>query len=205
MRMRKSQTTAAVIKSAVPPNAASILSGFLAKMHLVFVTITLVTFLLGSGFCQLDCAFPTEADVREVISATLLSGETAPATDIILTRSTDPPFHVVCLGHSRQKNRYRAFSVLVEYTCEGNACTGGTEQFDAQCTTDNTWGARVQGASPELSRTTSPTATFSTELREDCFVCASLTLTTDIGLPDPDDDTHCVGKLNTELQGVRVV
>ena len=192
----------------MPPNAAlSILSGFLAKMRLVFVIVTLAGCLLGSGLCQLDCAFPTEADVREIISATLQSGEAAPATDIILTRSTEPPFHIVCLGHSRQKNRYRAFSVLVEYTCEGNAqCLGGTEQFDAQCTTDNTWGARVQGAVEELSRTTSPTATFSTELREDCFVCASLTITDDIGLPDPDDDeTHCVGKLNTELQEVRVV
>ena len=175
-------------------------------MRLVFVTITLATCLLGSGLCQLDCAFPTEVDVREVISATLQSGEAAPAADIILTRSTDPPFYIVCLGHSRQKNRYRAFSVLVEYTCEGNACTGGTEQFDAQCTPDNTWGARVQGAASEFSRTASPTATFSTVLREDCFVCASRTLTMDIGLPDPDDDdTHCVGKLNAELQGVRVV
>ena len=191
----------------MPPNAAlSILSGFLAKMHLVLVTVTLATCLLGSGLCQLDCAFPTEADVREIISATLQSGEATPATDIILTRSTDPPFHVVCLGHSREKDRYRAFSVLVEYTCDRNLCPGGTEQFDAQCTPDNTWGVRVQGAASEFSRTASPTATFSTVLREDCFVCASRTLTMDIGLPDPDDDdTHCVGKLNTELQGVRVV
>ena len=171
-------------------------------MRLVFVTVTLATCLLGSGLCQLDCAYPTEADVREVIANGIGTGEAASNLDITLTRSEEP-FRIVCLGHSRQKDRYRAFSVLVEYTCEGNpACPSGTvvEQFDAECTADNTWGVRVLGAASELSRTESPTATFSTELREDCFVCASLTLTTDIGLPDPDDDdTHCVGKLNTEL------
>ena len=63
-------------------------------------------------------------------------------------------------------------------------------------------GGQVLGNS-EFIWTTIPSATFSTELREDCFVCASRRIT-DIGLPDPDDDTHCVGKLNTELQGVRV-
>ena len=177
-------------------------------MRLVFVTITLATCLLGSGLCQLDCAFPTEDDVREVIANGIVTGEAGLNHVITLTRSEEP-FRIVCLGHSREKDRYRAFSVLVEFTCEGNpACPSGTvvEQFDAECTADNTWGARVLGASLELSRTTSPTATFSTELREDCFVCASSTLTTDIGLPDPDDDeTHCVGKLNTELQRVRVV
>ena len=121
----------------MPPNAAlSILSGFLAKMHLVFVTITLVTCLLGSGLCQLDCAFPTEDDVKEVMANRIASegGGTASNIVINLTRSEEP-FHIVCLGHSRQNNRYRAFSVLVEYTCEGNAaCPDGTVvgQFDAQ-------------------------------------------------------------------------
>ena len=81
--------------AAVPPNAAlSILSGFLAKMRLVLVTVTLATCLLGSGLCQLDCPFPTEDDVREVMANRIASGGTASNIVINLTRSEEP-LHIV--------------------------------------------------------------------------------------------------------------
>ena len=85
----------------------------------------------------------------------------------------------VCRAFSRERGRYRFISVLAEYMCEGNTrCPNGTvtEQFETGCV-DGGWTNNVEGSTTD-TRTVSPTATFSTELREDCAFCFSPELAT---------------------------
>ena len=116
----------------------------------------------------------------------------------------DPPtptvdvldFHPVCLAYSQERDRYRYVSVVVEYTCTGNAkCPSGTavEQFDSQCNS-GTWSHSVHGDVDNI-RTVNPTANFSTTPREDCALCFSPATVTSLSLTIVTDTvTHCVGR-----------
>ncbi|CAI8041016.1 Sushi, von Willebrand factor type A, EGF and pentraxin domain-containing protein 1, partial [Geodia barretti] len=152
--------------------------------------VLLVTCLLGSGSCVVDCDYPTENIIRDVISQVFVTGEGAVTPTITLDRH-----RIVCLAYSRQRDRYRAFSVIVEYTCEVNAgCPEGmvVEQFEAECN-GNTWGTRVLGVAV-IPRTSPATGDFSNDLREDCSFCASQqTASAAGGAPDPaSDGSHCI-------------
>ena len=81
---------------------------------------------------------------------------------------------MTCLAFGYQKDLYRAVSVVVEYTCSGNSnCPVGSvmEQIESECE-DGDWClvSSVQG-SVEDTRSQSPLADFSTEMREDCSFC----------------------------------
>ena len=86
----------------------------------------------------------------------------------------------------------------MEYTCTGNAaCPDGTvvEQFEAECVSGS-WSSLVRGSN-DNTRTLTPAATFSTELRENCAFCYSPELATAAGIPAanrPDVENHCVGE-----------
>ena len=143
---------------------------------------------------QLDCSYPAKNDLVSVIQNSLRSGDAASNHDINVTA-----FRLLCLAASAQKGRYRGFSVLVNYTCRGPAtCPRGgsaVEQFDSECE-EGGWNNRILGTFSG-SRTTSPSATFSTPLREDCAYCFSPALGRVIGAPFvPDAVTHCAGELN---------
>ena len=140
---------------------------------------------------MVDCDYPTENIIRDVISQVFVTGENP------VTPNIDLNIHrIVCLAHSQQRDRYRAFSVIVEYTCEVNAgCPDGmvVEQFEAECA-GNTWGTQVLGLVIP-PRTSPATGDFSTGLREDCSFCASQQAARSAGAPDPaGDGSHCIGE-----------
>ena len=160
------------------------------KMHFVVVAAVVVACIVGLASCQRDCAFPTNDNVESVISL-IISRADSPTTPAV----TVLEFRPLCLAHSQQRNRYRFFSVLVRYTCEGtNAnCPSGTalEQIESQCK-NGEWSNNVQG-SVENTRRTDPTATLSTTTREDCRFCVSTDLAGTLSLTT-DDVTHCAGE-----------
>ena len=163
-----------------------------AKERMRLLAVALVALLVASVSCQeLDCAFPTNSDIQSIMGAAIRSAD-SPA-DPTITLIGD--FHTVCLAFSRQKDRYRAISVLVQYTCDGSSnCPSGTvtEQFEAQCNSNNEWTNRVLG-STVFTRTPSSLATTSTQRREDCSFCASPAKANDVGITT-DAVTHCVGE-----------
>ena len=164
-----------------------------AEMRLVVVGIVLVTCLLGSGSCgEVDCGYPEASNITQVISTIIVAGESVATPTIALNNH-----RIVCLAHSRQRDRYRAFSVIAEYTCTGNAgCPGEmvVEQFEAECV-GKTWSTQVLGVTI-TPRTSPATGSFSTGLREDCSFCASQEVAREVeGSPLPaGDGSHCIGE-----------
>ena len=146
--------------------------------------------LLGTSLvsCQSDCALPTNSDIANVIESAIPSGDNPVQPQITLLNVRH-----VCRAFSEERGRYRLVSVLVEYMCEGSAlCPDGTvtEQFAIGCDSGN-WTNSVRGNTANI-RTENPTATFSTELREDCSFCFSPELADSITAPPPDEETHCL-------------
>ena len=164
-----------------------------AKERMRLLAVALVALLVASVSCQeLDCAFPTNSDIESIMDSALRSADSPADPTITLVGG----FHTVCLAFSRQKDRYRAISVLVQYTCVGSSnCPSGTvtEQFEAQCNDNNNeWTNRVLGDIENI-RTPSPSATISTLRREDCSFCASPDKVMGSGVTT-DAVTHCVGE-----------
>ena len=157
------------------------------------LVVALMALLVASVSCQelMDCAFPTNSDIESIIGDALQNADTPAEPTIALMGD----FHVVCLAFSRQKDRYRAISVLVQYTCDGSSnCPSGTvtEQFEAECNSNNEWTNNVLGDTTR-TRTMSPSATTSTQRREDCSFCASPEKVMGLGITT-DAVTHCVGE-----------
>ena len=161
-------------------------------MGFVAIAAVLVAFSVSLASSQSHCAEPTISDLENVISLIILTGEnpTIPTVNVLSS-------HPVCLAVSEQRDRYRLFSVVVQYTCDGHErCPGGTatEQIESECV-NGVWRNAVLGI-PENTRRTDPTANLATPTRRDCVFCLShafiaaipgSTLTT-------DDTTHCVGR-----------
>ena len=164
-------------------------------MRFFVVAAVLVGLLVGSVWCQQlgNCPFPEAANITAIIGESLATGESTSTPTITLAGD----FKLVCMAFSEQKDRLRAFSALVQYSCSGNSnCPGGTaiEQFEAECTMDQVWSHRVRNTAG-LSRTESPKANASTTPREDCSFCATPDVNVAVGLPRPPDEvTHCVCK-----------
>ena len=165
-------------------------------MRFFVVAAVLVGLLVDSVWCQQleNCPFPEAANITAIIGQSIAIGESTSTPTITLAGD----FTLVCMAFSEQKDRLRAFSALVQYSCSGNSnCPGGTaiEQFEAECTmVDQVWTNRVRNTAG-LSRTESPMATAFTTPREDCSFCASPAVNVAVGLPRPPDEvTHCVCK-----------
>ena len=83
-----------------------------------------------------SCTLPTNADLEGVISDIIREAEGSTTPDINVMR-----LHPVCLAFGTAQDRYRAVSVVVEYTCSGNtACPfrPAVEQIESECD-DGTW------------------------------------------------------------------
>ena len=164
-------------------------------MRFCVVAAALVGLLVGSVRCQQlgNCPFPEAANITAIIGESLAAGDSTSTPTITLAGD----FTLVCMAFGEQKDRLRAFSALVQYSCSGNSnCPGGTviEQFEAECTMVQVWTNGVRNTAG-LSRTESPMATASTTPREDCSFCASPAVNVAVGLPRPPDEvTHCVCK-----------
>lgn len=167
--------------------------------HLGIATVLVVLFLSLTS-CQRDCAYPTANEIEELIVNILRSDDNSPTPTVTITN-----FHPVCLAYSKQRNRYRFFSVLAEYTCTGNThCPSGAavEQFESQCDgSTRTWSGLY--SSFEYIRRQNPSATWSTDTRENCSLCTSAAFAPFIELTStPDDETHCIGELMLSFNSV---
>ena len=161
-------------------------------MRFIFAA-ALATCFLGLASCQMamDCAFPTGSEIQAVLRELIEVGESpSPATiDVI---SITPR----CLAASQQRDRYRAISVLVNYTCTGNIlCPDGDrgeEQIESDCV-NGEWIHTVFG-SADLTRDATPEdVPASVPTRRDCAFCVSPALAVVVGLQS-DDVYHCVGE-----------
>jgi len=154
------------------------------KMRFTIIAALIVVLTASSATGQTGCSEITEAALENVIRKnipTRADPHTPTVVDVL-------SFHPVCLAYSQERDRYRFVSVVVEYTCTGNAnCPSGTavEQFESQCKS-GTWSHSVQG-DVDNTRTVNPTANFSTTTREDCAFCFSPALATGLSVTtDPD-------------------
>ena len=97
------------------------------KMRLTILAALIIVLTADGASGQMDCPKITNAKLESVIAGNLLIREEN--VDVL-------SFHPVCLAYSQERDRYRFVSVVVEYTCTGNArCPSGTavEQFESQC------------------------------------------------------------------------
>ena len=160
-------------------------------MGFVAIAAVLVAFSVSLASSQLDCAEPTNSDLENVISRIIPTGEnpTIPTVNVL---SLQP----VCLAVSEQRDRYRLFSVVVQYTCVGNVrCPVGTatEQIESDCV-NGVWENAVLGTTVNTRRT-DPTANLATSTRMDCAFCLSHAFIVEDGLTlITDNTTHCVGR-----------
>ena len=154
-------------------------------------TLLLVAVVVGTGYSQDDCSPPGRSDLESVITAIILTGDSAEPPQIILSN-----FNVVCRAFSQQQDLLRVVSVVVEYTCTGHSnCQSGTvvEQIESGCQSGS-WSNIVFGSSEPSEIVSVPNgATFSTTARDDCSLCLSTQLATGQGIPT-DTVTHCVGE-----------
>lgn len=154
-----------------------------AMMPLKVVKILLLATVIGICSGQ-DCSLPNNYDLEVVIKD--IFNESKPLIDVL-------SFHPVCLAFGEVQNRYRAVSVVVNYTCSGaSTCSSGIseEQIESDCVA-GVWSNMVLGVT-QNNRSQNPQASFTTTARENCAFCAS----PDHELIDffsPDSVTHCVG------------
>ena len=155
------------------------------------LTGLLVIFITSSATGQFSCPDITATDLQGVIANNLGSGDNTAIPNVNVQR-----FRPLCRAQSSQRDRYRYVSVVVEYTCTGNAnCPSGTavEQFESGCGSGNVWTDVVGSLSGSAIRTTNPFATFTTTARDDCSLCFSNLIAESFSLVS-DTVTHCVGK-----------
>ena len=158
-------------------------------MRLTIIAALIIVLTAGGVSGQVDCPEITEAALENVIVNNIPTGQGSPPPKIDVLS-----FHPVCLAYSQERDRYRFVSVVVQYTCTGNAnCPSGTavEQFDSQCSR-GTWSHSVL-SDFDNTRTKNTTANFSITPREDCSICASFPTATGSSLTT-DPVTHCVGR-----------
>ena len=159
------------------------------RMRLV-VTAVLVAYFLGVASCRLDCAFPTNSDIESVLIGIIGIGESS-ALDINVIDFTPR-----CLAVSEERGRYRAISVLVNYTCEGDAsCPTGRarEQIESECD-DGEWSNVVLGSTVNTREPNPADTPISDPTREYCAFCASPDISNDVIGRQSDNVSHCVGE-----------
>ena len=155
--------------------------------RLVGLVLVMAT-LAGICSCQ-KCTLPTNSDLEEVIKDIIETDDnsTRPFVNVM-------SFHPVCLAFDDMKDLYRVVSVIVNYTCTDNpSCPSGTavEQIECRCH-NGVWISVVPG--PELTRSQTTEASFSTSTRENCSFCMSPELEATVGLAlRTDSVTHCTG------------
>ena len=155
-------------------------------MRYAWLAVFVVSILARICSCQ-KCTLPTNEELQVVI-ADIIDGSSTPTVDVM-------SFHPVCLAFDDVQDRYRAVSVVVNYTCTDNpSCPSGNvvEQIESEC--DNGVWSNVVRGSTHSTRSQTTEATFSTSTREGCSLCVSTELG-DFLFLITDSVTHCVGML----------
>ena len=152
----------------------------------------LLAMTIRISFSQGDCASPTHSGLESVI-ASIIQGEDTSGTAAVIELMD---FQVVCRAFSARQGFLRAVSVVVQYSCSGNAnCPSGTvtEQIETECE-DGRWDNSVNGIRDHI-RSMTTEASLTTATRDDCIVCISpeINEAEDFRL-DTDSVTHCVGE-----------
>ena len=162
-------------------------------MRFVVIAAALVAGFLGLASCQMDCALPDNSDIAVVLSGVLRSGDSS-STPVINVIGFTPR----CLAVSAQRDRFRYFSVLVEYTCTGHSLcpdegVTAREQIESECA-GQVWNNRVLGSTVNTRETNVTDPPISVPTRQDCAVCASPTISANVIGQESDDIYHCVGE-----------
>ena len=141
--------------------------------------------------CQ-QCSMVTESDLGNtttpstnglISDAFTVSGDNVPNPLVQLLA-----YHIVCQVVAPTRGMYRYFSVIANYTANGEF---GSSQFDFGCNQQGEWSSVVAG-STDFAITTPPDGDFETTPRIDCGLCISPQQFSRSVL-----DTHCVRKLPT--------
>ena len=152
-------------------------------MLLEVVKSLLVATLGGICLCH-KCTLPTNGDLEDVIKDII-------GDDVSNTPTVDVMrFHPVCLAFDDVQDRYRAVSVIINFTCTDNpSCPSGNavEQIESECV-NGTWSNIVLGIS---TRSQTTEASWVTATRKDCSLCVSPELWETFTI---DRVTHCVGE-----------
>ena len=157
------------------------------------VAAALATCFLGLASCQMpmDCALPTGSEIETVLIDIIAVGDSSSTPDIDVISFTPR-----CLAVSEQRDRYRAISILVNYTCTGNTlCPDGDigeEQIESDCV-NGVWSNVVLGGTDFTRDATPEDAPASDPTRRDCAFCASPDLAMANGIQS-DDVYHCIGE-----------
>ena len=123
--------------------------------------------LAQQGNCNLDELF-TYNKLNTLISNTIVTGEGSAPTNVLVHET-----HTVCLSVGPSIGNVSSISLLVKYSCTGNAeCPSGNsaEQFDFGCNSSNEWSSG-QFSYYQAARHKNPIANFATALRKDCASC----------------------------------
>ena len=158
-----------------------------------FVTALLLTCLLSGcvdvASCQSDCPLISVSAAETVIAGILTTGENSQSPTVDVEN-----FDILCLAQSTERNRYRGVSLLVEYTCTGNAnCPTGIalEQIESECV-NGVWSNSVLGVT-DFTRTTHPHLAPQNATVANCAFCLSPDLAATFSLTS-DILSHCTGK-----------
>ena len=172
-------------------------------MYRTELTVFLVAVFVAAGLCDdsdeaprpLWCPSPTRSQLENVIGPIIEAGDTSETAVVELI-----DFHIVCRAFTRQQDRLRYVSVVVQYSCTGHVnCPSGTvtEQIEAACFGDEQWTLYDVETSYDNIRSTTTEANLTTTTRYDCVVCLSPELIqadSQFSTYITDHVTHCVGE-----------
>ena len=159
--------------------------------------------------CALALLTTTTAQLNDCELSDLFNGgtlETQMSTAITSGDTPSPPVvtvlrnRTVCLSVGPTRDKFSSISLVIEYTCTGNAfCPSGqaVEQFDFGCNNQGEW-SFIQFSDVDSGRTTNPVANFDTPLRTDCGACFPVHPNQE-DPPTIDPVTHCHGRPHTVL------
>ena len=164
--------------------------------------LLMVCLVLGLASAQLDCSLFTIdilGNTANLSTEGLLARSVAPVGETIVQVPVKiMNYRILCDASGRRRDTSSYVSLLVDFQCffEGGSgsladCDGMTNitrQYQYRCSSSNNmW------ENGEVVETRNPTATFQTEVTNQCRLCVDPTeipaLTDSI-----DPDTHCVGK-----------
>ena len=158
--------------------------------------------------CALALLTTATAQLNDCELSDLFNGgtlETQMSTAITEGDTPSPPVltvfrnRTVCLSVGPTIGNFSSISLVIEYTCTGNAfCPSGqaVEQFDFGCNIQGQW-SFIQFSDVDNGRTTNPVANFDTTLRTDCGACFPVHPNQE-DPPPIDPVTHCHGRPRTQ-------
>ena len=171
-------------------------------LAIVVCTLALIFPTFAQENCNLDELF-TYNKLNTLISNTIMTGDNTAVPNIVVHET-----HTACLSVGPSIGNVSSISLLVKYSCTGNAeCPRGNsiEQFDFGCNFQNKWTSGHYSNS-QATRHKKPIANFATALRKDCAACFTQHPGTDQDSSLPFDQvTHCVSKFMIHIIYIAVL